>query len=160
LQQELGRSMWRGTQTDRQTASCNDETNRRFSKLCEGAYNRKLWLVGGILLIVRFFLLIWEMMQVVCAFFFTSCRQMPWQYFKLSHDNILPLFFRGAKSLGGPEPPYYRVFTITLRHNTLGRTPLDEWSVRRRDLYLTKHNTHKMQTSIPPAWFEPTISAN
>ena len=37
---------------------------------------------------------------------------------------------------------YYRGFTIKLRHTTLGRTPLDEWSARRRDLYLTTHNTH------------------
>jgi hypothetical protein len=39
--------------------------------------------------------------------------------------------------------------TITLRHATLGRTPLDEGSVRRRDLYLTTHNTHKRQASVP-----------
>ena len=37
----------------------------------------------------------------------------------------------------------WRGFTITLRHITFGRTPLDEWSVRRRDLYLTTNNTHK-----------------
>jgi hypothetical protein len=30
----------------------------------------------------------------------------------------------------------------TQRRTTLGRTPLDEWSARRRDLYLTTHNTH------------------
>ena len=28
------------------------------------------------------------------------------------------------------------------RYTTFGRTPLDEWSARRRDLYLTTHNTH------------------
>jgi hypothetical protein len=33
--------------------------------------------------------------------------------------------------------PHYRGFTITLRYTTLGRTPLDEWSARRRDFYLT-----------------------
>jgi len=38
--------------------------------------------------------------------------------------------------------------------------PLNEWSARRRDLYLTTHNTHKKQTSMPPAGFEPTISAD
>jgi hypothetical protein len=27
------------------------------------------------------------------------------------------------------------------RYNTCGRTPLNEWSARRRDLYLTTHNT-------------------
>jgi hypothetical protein len=31
----------------------------------------------------------------------------------------------------------------------VGRTPLDEWSARRRGLYLTTHNTHNWQTSIP-----------
>ena len=34
-------------------------------------------------------------------------------------------------------PPHYRGFVITLRHTTVGRTPLDEWSARRRDLYIT-----------------------
>jgi len=32
---------------------------------------------------------------------------------------------------------------------TVGRTPLDEWSARRRDLYLTTHNTHNRQISMP-----------
>ena len=45
------------------------------------------------------------------------------------------------------------------RRPTFGRTPLDEWSIRRRDLYLTTHNTHNRQTSMPPVGFEPTISA-
>jgi hypothetical protein len=45
-------------------------------------------------------------------------------------------------------------------HATLGRTSLDEWSARRRDLYLTTHNTHKRQTSMPPVGFEPTIPAS
>jgi len=40
---------------------------------------------------------------------------------------------------------------------TACRTPLDEWSAHRRDLYLTTHNTHKRQTSIPPVGFKPTI---
>jgi len=48
----------------------------------------------------------------------------------------------------------------TFRHATIGRTPQDEWSSRRRDLCLTTHNTHKKQTSMPPAWFEPAIPAS
>jgi hypothetical protein len=36
-----------------------------------------------------------------------------------------------------------------LRHTTVGRTPLEEWSARRRDLYLTTHSTHNRQTSMP-----------
>jgi len=50
-------------------------------------------------------------------------------------------------------------FLDHIRHTTVGRTPLDEWSVRRRDLYLTTHNTRNRQTSMPPVGFEPTISA-
>ena len=49
--------------------------------------------------------------------------------------------------------------TQTQRRTTVGRTPLDEWSARRRDLYLTTHNTHKRKASMPPVGFEPTISA-
>jgi hypothetical protein len=55
---------------------------------------------------------------------------------------------------------HYRGFTVTLRHTTFGRTPLDEWSARRWDLYLTTHNTHNRRTSMPPAGFEPTIPAS
>jgi hypothetical protein len=44
-----------------------------------------------------------------------------------------------------------------LRHTTVGRTHLDEGPARRRDLYLTSHNTHKRQTSMPPVGFESTI---
>ena len=44
------------------------------------------------------------------------------------------------------------------RRATVGRTPLNEWSVRRTDLYLTTHNTHNRQTSMPPVGFEPTIA--
>jgi hypothetical protein len=40
---------------------------------------------------------------------------------------------------------------------TLCRTALGEESARRRDLYLTTNNTHKRQTSIPPAQFENAI---
>jgi hypothetical protein len=47
-----------------------------------------------------------------------------------------------------------------LRHTTVGRTPLDEGPARRRVLYLTTHNIHKRQTSIPPVGFEPTILAS
>ena len=52
---------------------------------------------------------------------------------------------------------HLRGFTITLRHATLHRSALDEWSARRRDLHLTKRDTHERQTSMSPARFEPTI---
>jgi len=69
------------------------------------------------------------------------------------------MFFHGLTAPSGPRPPL-RVSTITHRHITLGGTPLDEWSSRRRDLYLTTHNSHSRQTSMPPGVFESTIPAS
>ena len=54
---------------------------------------------------------------------------------------------------------FTRFLDHTQRRTTVGRTPLDEWSARHRDLYLTTHNTHNRQISMPPVGFEPTISA-
>ena len=54
---------------------------------------------------------------------------------------------------------FTRFLDHTQRRTTVGSTPLDEWSARRRDLYITIHNTHNRQTSMLPVGFEPTISA-
>jgi len=74
--------------------------------------------------------------------------------------NIYVHFLPWCNIPGGPGLPHYRGFLITLRHTPLGRTSLDEWSARRKDLYLTPHNTHKRQPSMPPAGFEPSVPAN
>ena len=55
---------------------------------------------------------------------------------------------------------FTRFLDHTQRRNTVRRTPLDGWSARRRDLWLTTHNTHNKQTSMPTVGFEPTISAD
>ena len=49
--------------------------------------------------------------------------------------------------------------THTHTHH-IGITPLDRGSVRRRDLYLTKHNTRNKQTSMHAAAFESAIPAS
>jgi len=49
---------------------------------------------------------------------------------------------------------------IALRYNTLGKNPPEKRSARRRPLYLTKHTTHKRQTTMPSAEFEHTILAS
>ena len=54
---------------------------------------------------------------------------------------------------------FTRFLDYTQRRTTVGRTAPDEWSARRRDLYLTTHNTHNRQISMPLVGFEPTISA-
>jgi hypothetical protein len=74
-------------------------------------------------------------------------------------DDITAIFFsNGSTAPWGPRPPHFsRLHDHTFRHTTVGRTPLDEEPARRRDFYLTTHNTHKRQTSMPPTGFEPTI---
>jgi hypothetical protein len=47
----------------------------------------------------------------------------------------------------------------SFRHTALRRTPLDERWARHRDLYLTTHNNHKRQTSMPPVAFKSKIPA-
>jgi hypothetical protein len=54
---------------------------------------------------------------------------------------LWPIFVLGTTVSSGPWPQC-RVFMITLRHTTLGRNSLDEWSARRRGFYLTTLNTH------------------
>jgi hypothetical protein len=55
-----------------------------------------------------------------------------------------------------PTPQWARVssFTRFLDHTqgrtTVGRTPLNEWSARRRDLYLTTHDNHNKHPC--PRW--------
>ena len=54
---------------------------------------------------------------------------------------------------------FLRFLDHTQPRITLGTTPLDERSARRRDFYLKTHNIHNRQICMPPVGFEPTISA-
>jgi len=54
---------------------------------------------------------------------------------------------------------FTRFLDHTQQRTTFSRIPLDEWSARRRDLYLTKHDIHKTHTSMPPVEFKPAIPA-
>ena len=69
-------------------------------------------------------------------------------------------FLSWFNSPSGPGSPHYLGFTIALRHTTIGRALLDGRLVRLRALYLKTHNSHRRQTSMPQAGFEPTISAS
>jgi hypothetical protein len=61
------------------------------------------------------------------------------------------------------SPQVSRVLVIsfdhTQEHTTAGRTPLDEGSARRRDLYLTTQTLYK-KTSVLPVGFESRIPAS
>ena len=60
------------------------------------------------------------------------------------------LFFWRNNPLWTRTSSFTRFLDHKQRRTTIGRTPLDEWSARRRDLYLTTNNTHNRQTSMPP----------
>ena len=66
----------------------------------------------------------------------------------------------GVTASSLPGPPQCRGFKITLRHTTLDRTPLGKLSARRRNLYLSTHNSYKRQTSMRMPGFEPAIAAS
>ena len=69
-------------------------------------------------------------------------------------------FFNGAAApKWAMASSFTRFLDHTQRRTTVGRTPLDEWSARHRDLYLKTQNTHNTQTVQASVGFKPTISA-
>jgi len=90
------------------------------------------------------------------------CRQAPGPKQPITRQVLLDDKAAGASSYSpqwARTSSFTRFLDHTQRRDTVGRTPLDEWSARRRDLYLTTHNTHNRQTSMPRVGFQPTISA-
>ena len=83
----------------------------------------------------------------------------PRRFSQVPHIGTRLIFLRDTTAPMGPGSPQFRCFTITLRHTTLGRIPLDE-SARCRNLYLTKYNTHKKEIFRHPAGFKPAVSAS
>ena len=67
------------------------------------------------------------------------------------------LLFPWIDSPSGPSSPHFLGFAIILRHTTLSRTHLGQWSARRRDFYLKTYNIYKTQTSMYRAGFEPAF---
>ena len=81
-------------------------------------------------------------------------RPPHFQGFEITHFLVEP------QPLLESRPPHFQGFEITHTHTTVGTTPLDEGSARRRDLYLTAHNTHNREASMSPARFNPANPAN
>ena len=96
----------------------------------------------------------------IATFFALNHKQtdLGWKSFLQIERPLTIIFF-----LPFTEPPVGQgllVLEASRSHSDTphsGRTPLDEWSARRRDLYLTRHNTHKTQISMPPVGFELAI---
>jgi len=89
-----------------------------------------------------------------------TCRGYVYPVVKLIKNVLcLFLFLWRCGRTRAMASSFLRFLDHTQRRITVGRTPLDLWSVRHSDLYLTTHNTHNGQTSMLPLGFEPTISA-
>jgi hypothetical protein len=78
--------------------------------------------------------------------------------------EIHKLFFRFLSPVPDPIPGHghpLRDYAFALTgHPTVCRILLDEWSSRLKDLSMTKHNTQRDKTSMPPAAFEPALPAS
>jgi len=68
-----------------------------------------------------------------------SLSRLPWPVY---HP---PTPTHSSWAHGGTEPPHYSA-SRSPSHTTIGMTPLDGWSARRRDLHLTTHCTRNRQT--------------
>jgi hypothetical protein len=112
---------------------------------------------------------------------FKHCRQYPvistsacssswvyWHYTSTDHTLVVSsqsyhrkfvCFWRDSPQWDRASS-FTRLLNHTQRRTTVGKTPLGKWPARRRDLYMTIHNIHNRQTSMPPAEFKPTISAD
>jgi hypothetical protein len=78
-------------------------------------------------------------------------------YLFVSYSDFFYLLVVGVAAIVALYPTQWHTHTHTHTH---GRTPLDNGSTRRRDLYVTTHTTHKTQTSKLPAGFEPALPAS
>jgi hypothetical protein len=79
--------------------------------------------------------------------------------FTLSVCDVNKFFFYRNSPHFARGSSFTRFLHHPQRRATDGSTPLDKWSARRRELYLTTHNIHNRQTSIPPVGFEHAILA-
>ena len=68
-------------------------------------------------------------------------------------DNRCSTVFRrifspvALRPMRAMESSFLRLLDYTQRHNTVGRAPLEGRPVRRREVYLTVHNTRNRRTS-------------
>ena len=145
---------------------CNLELYLRCTDIWMSNHGR-VWISGK----GKKFLIVWQ--PTHCAGFWdaicnnlTQCklyifRPMSYGYttcFDMRKSSVFLFIWRCSPTRARASSFLMRFLDHTQRCTTFGRTPLDEWSARRRDLYLTTHNTSR-QTSMPPVGFEPTISA-
>ena len=85
--------------------------------------------------------------QVFLIVYWKALKFLPLYIYKPGHMAVFCLrtfasvcFWRDSPAWARGSS-FTRFLDHTQRHTTVGRTPLDEWSARRRDLYLITHTT-------------------
>ena len=73
-------------------------------------------------------------------------KQFNWSHIMHFFFTMFFLWSCGLKRAKASS--FLRFLDHTQRRITVGRTSLDKWSARRRDLYLTTHNTHKASSFL------------
>ena len=92
----------------------------------------------------------------VCIFEIKIARNMKLVFcFQLYIYIYIYISFGSTAPQWGRVSLFIRFLDHTQRRTTVGRTPLDDWSARHRDLCLTTHNTHNRQTST---WQHTTLT--
>ena len=105
----------------------------------------------------------WELISVVRLWlvhrsYYINFRLYGYQYLQSGYRSLFPdfvSFWRDSPLVGQS----LLIHEVSRSHTTHHRTHLDKWSARRRDLYPTTHNNRDRRNSMPPAGFDPTISA-
>ena len=90
-----------------------------------------------------------ETMQatMVSYFYVDIAMQLPLSdIFHVHNNRYIELFMCFSRCYSSQLGPSLLIVESSRSHSDT--PPLNEWSVRRRELYLTIHNTHKRQTTI------------
>jgi hypothetical protein len=96
----------------------------------------------------------WCEMHIFCIEFSSHClRNM------VSRCGDLFLLLWRHRQTPARAATFVKFLARTQWHIIIGSIPLDKWSARRRELYLTTYNTYKTQTSVHLARFEAAIPA-
>jgi hypothetical protein len=90
-------------------------------------------------MVVSFGILLWNYFAFE-GLTWSQRRTFPWAVYIVSFSVINVCFWRHSPQWARASS-FTRFLDYTRRRTTVCRTPLDEWSARRRDLYLTTHTT-------------------
>ena len=98
---------------------------------------------------IFFILFIWQ--RHYCNYWRAPRAYRKWLTDDVKHWILRSVFFFIWRD--SPQRARASSFTRSLDHTqrrtTLGKTPLDEWLARRRDLYVTTHSIHKRHIHVP-----------